>query len=332
MKIALRVFLGLLVLLILAGVGGYHYFKNQFLSASPSRLTVAATASPIPFTWSAAQLGDHYEPHNALFLPVQVAGLEQPFRMQFDLGAPSSVLYGPAFQSVLDSTGLPIAFVDNESRRYAQNVAFNIADASVTASEMRVMAYGEPVGWGAETPPIIGTIGADFISGKIGAIDFPNQTIRLFDQLPASMQDASFVPFSFQGRRVILPIEVDGKTVQAMYDSGSSAFGLLTTEENLARWGAGETFSYDVNSWGQKVPAHNRASQHAISIGGADVPLQRVSYLEWPNKWQARLMSLSNMGAMLGNMPFLESMLVLDTQTQQFAVLPSTPQTAALAP
>jgi nucleoside-specific outer membrane channel protein Tsx len=53
----------------------------------------------IPFEWSGYQAKTRYFDKSAILVKTQMDDLSYPFRMQFDLGATNTVIYGKTFQS-----------------------------------------------------------------------------------------------------------------------------------------------------------------------------------------------------------------------------------------
>ena len=129
----------------------------------------------------------------------------------------------------------------------------------------------------------IGTIGADLIVDKITMIDFKNQVIELYEERPEWMSSlATFVPFDFKGRRCILPATIDGKDMELFYDSGSSSFGLITSKNRYDKYTDEqiEEIQFDANSWGSTIPIRHKSTNMAFSIGGSELNLRKVSYVE----------------------------------------------------
>ena len=59
-----------------------------------------------------------------------------------------------------------------------------------------------------------------------------------------------------------------------------------------------------------------------VEIGGAQVPMRRVSYVNMYARWQGFLALFSKIGGWLGNKVFLDTHLILDTQTMEYLVVP----------
>jgi hypothetical protein len=130
-------------------------------------------------------------------------------------------------------------------------------------------------------------------------------------------------PMRFRERRVLLPAVVAGKETTLLFDTGSSAFELLTdrrTWRRLARTGASEEI-VPVSSWGDTLLAHRIASDTRIELGGADLPLGRVTFIEGTGLMQNLLMRISGMGGMTGNRLFLDRILVLDLRQERYALI-----------
>ena len=80
----------------------------------------------------------------------------------------------------------------------------------------------------------------------------------------------------------ILPAFLKGKKTMLYFDSGSSAYELLTNKETaalLALPGA-TPLTYPVTSWGKILTATSFASGDSIEIASIKMPLNRVTYIE----------------------------------------------------
>ena len=90
-RVVKKVLLTFLALLVLSGIGGYIFLRGSF-QAPPNQLVLNKETATIPFSWQAIELDGSREPFGAMLLPVTIPGLERRFWMQFDLGAPYSLL------------------------------------------------------------------------------------------------------------------------------------------------------------------------------------------------------------------------------------------------
>jgi hypothetical protein len=131
-----------------------------------------------------------------------------------------------------------------------------------------------------------------------------------------------FTPFEFKGRRIMLPATIRGSDVQVFYDSGCSAFGLLTSKYHYDRltdqnekevaWGA--------NRRGESIPIHHKPSNLQFELGPTKLALKRISYAEMYNFLQVTIGRVIG-GGFLGNKPLTESTLIIDTKSEEFLIV-----------
>ncbi len=320
-KIAFALTILIVVLAITMKIG-IRKFHNHWFKEKPNYLTVQFDSKPFPFVWG--EIGD--DPYGLMKVPVKVKGSPYKFYMQFDTGAPFTVILENPIKSLEVEQ-----FIEDETA-FAKDFEFMIGENMVSASQMKIFPnYGNEI-----TPNDtirsykLGTIGADFLDNKITVIDFKNQLITLYDERPEWMNTLpEFESFNFKGRRFMLPANLAGKKRDLFYDSGSSAFGLITHKSQYKKLTdkKDEEFIYDANSWGDKLPIRHKAASEKIEIGGAELDLKRVAYMD-KYAWAQRLIApFSKIGGWLGNLPFVESVLILDTKEAQFLVTES--QTAS---
>ncbi|GAB3821647.1 hypothetical protein GCM10028895_24220 [Pontibacter rugosus] len=197
---------------------------------------------------------------------------------------------------------------------------------AVSAKEIKVLAYGSPtINW-ADTASIdiIGTLGADVIDRKVLVLDYPQALLQFSDEVPAVVAaKANFTSLTFEERRVIIPAVINQNKTKVLFDSGSSAFELLTDKETwqaLATKQATES-TVEVNSWGNTLTVHSIASNKNIHFGKTALPLQNVHYIDGATFMQRMLMQFSGMAGMVGNTLFLEHVIVLDTKHSRFGIV-----------
>ncbi len=243
--------------------------------------------------------------------------------MQFDLAAQVTVLYSGKMESLQARYG-GIVIRTEEKREYMDNMSFKIGSQSILAKALRVHKTKGAIDWSnSEKKQVIGTLGSDFIDGRALVIDYPNKRLVLHKQLPANIAAGmTYGPLKFKARRLLIPFTLNGKTSDLMFDTGSSAYPLLTSESNckaLARPGAVAVKS-GINSWGNTLYVHKIATDASIQIGHTHFKLGEVSYVDGTSLTQDWLMRFSGMGGMTGNRLFLNKLIVVDTREQQFGV------------
>lgn len=322
MKKLFRYLMIIVFIIVCSGVGGYFYFRKSF-AAPLNQLSLVANGEWIEFSWAGGQDVSNPEALEALLVPVELKNHPGKFWMQFDLGAPITVLYSEKMASLQARDG-GVVIRTEEKRKYTDNVFFQIGSQPIRAKTLRVYKTDEPIHWNKpEEQQIIGTLGADFIDGRVLVIDYPNKRLSLHSQLPANIAaGATYSPLKFKERRLLIPFTLNGQTRDLMFDTGSSAYSLLTSQSNwksLARPGAVATKS-GVNSWGDTLYVHKIATDASIQIGMTQFKLDEVAYVEGTSQTQELLMRFSGMGGMTGNRLFLNKTVIVDTHQQRFGI------------
>jgi hypothetical protein len=260
-----------------------------------------------------------------MIIPLKIEGLPHNFYMQFDTGAYDSFIYGNNLKS-LRAIGLDIKEVVKDDVRYVESLDFILGGNHIKASMIKIYPnYGHFFGKNDTISRIgIGTIGSDFIVDRITAIDFKNKTIQTYNERPEWMASLpSFKAFDFPGRRIMLPVTLNNKDYEFLYDSGCSAFGLITIKSRFDKYTEESTkqIDYDAKAWEGSIPIRSKTTDKLFSIGGANLKLKRVSFVDMYSITQPLIAPFTRVGGWLGNQPFTESTLILDTKTEDFIVI-----------
>lgn len=320
--------IAILLVLLIAGVVGIKYIERNWFKERPQNLSYTSDTKPIKFCWSSGSYGDYTEIHNAILIPVKLEGFSQRFYLQFDTGAPTTTLYGNSLQS-LKENGLAFNEIEKGEESFVEQLDLILGGNPISASSIRIVpGYGQEVQVEDSLQEItLGTIGTDLMVDRITVMDFKNKSIQLYDERPDWMDSLTgFQPFDFAGRRMMLPSEIDGKQLTLLYDSGSSAFGLITTKKRYQDYSDDEReeIRYSANNMGRQIPICHKSTDQMIAIGNATLLLKRISYVDMFAGMQKFVSPFSKVGGWLGNKPFLESMMIFDTKTEEFLVIEST--------
>lgn len=255
--------------------------------------------------------------HAAMLLPVGVEGIKgKPLLMQFDLCHTKTVLYSKKWADVARRLGAP------PPEDSVPTFTFTLGNVAVTARDVEVMKRdGAPINWDNDNPEVIGTIGTDFIEGKVITLDFKGGRVTLSAARDPA-RASGFQPFKFEGRRLLLPAEFEGKKLEVMYDSGSSAFAWLTSEKEFARLATpgADVQSYPIRSWDKMVTAVTAPTTATVTIGATTFPIGEVSRIDGMGFMQRMSVSMLGAGGMVGNKLFLDRVLVIDMTNREFAV------------
>ncbi len=318
----------LLVILLLILIGGFigvQKFNSSLFKEKTNYLQYTSEAKPIHFDWAGDSIGGIYEPQAAMIIPLKIEGLSHRFYMQFDTGAYDSFIYGNDLKS-LRAMGLDIKEVIKDDVRYVKNLDFMLDNNHIKASMIKIYPnYGHHFNKNDTISRIgIGTIGSDFMANRITAIDFKNQNIQLYNERPKWMSELTeFKPFDFAGRRFMLPVTLDNKDYDFLYDSGCSAFGLITIKSRFDKYTKESTkqINYDAKAWEGSIPIRSKTTEKLFNIGNANLKLKRVSYVDMYKVMQPLITPFTRVGGWLGNQPFNENTLILDTKNEEFIVI-----------
>ncbi|WP_375578192.1 hypothetical protein ABWH96_14280 [Marivirga tractuosa] len=303
----------LFAVLLISGVIGYFYFDKKF-TPPENQLKVSNHQDDLAIKWISNQDSEYA----ALLLPVKLDGITNTFYLQFDLGAHSTLFHEKALQSIIQKHPFLNSRIENENDPFQ----FKLGDISVSIPVIQRINYGNSINWEPSATNIIGTLGSDILEHKVVVFDFKQHIIRFCNAFPKEIKENAIQDFEFKKRKVLLNGKVNDEYTQLYYDSGSSAFELITNKnqwENLALSGTVEQ-TYQANSWGKTLKVHNIASNGVIKFGEEEITLDTVTYIEGTSIVQNLLMYFSGMGGMIGNKLFMDKILILDARNQKFAV------------
>lgn len=300
-------------------------FNDLWFKDSMSHFGLDYQSTPIHFQWSVGTYDQYVEPHEAILIPVKIEGFSNPFYWQFDTGAAHSLIYERTVEA-LKQGGLEIENRVLDGEQYATHLSCHFGGQKWGLKMIKVLkGYGASIDKNDTLQPIkLGTLGADFMKGKITLINFKNQYIQLFEERPDWMASLGhFKSFSHDGRRFMLPVEIEGNELELFYDSGCSAFGLITSANRYKKFTnlGDKEIKYEGNRFGESLTIFHKNSDKRISIGGMQLNLERVSYVDIYSSLQKFMTPFTRIGGWLGNKPFIEHAIIFDTKREEFIVV-----------
>jgi len=327
LKIIGYALLVLLTLTVAAGFIGMRKFNNALFKDRPNHLVYTYESKPIHFDWANDSVGDYFESYTAMMIPLKIEGIPHKFYFQFDTGAPNTIIYGNTLES-LKTFGKDFKTITKDESLYLDSLNINLGGNRINASLLEIFeGYGDTIDRNDTINAIkLGTLGADFMDKKITVINFKNQYIQFYDNRPEWMSSLSgFKPFDFKGRRFMLPAIINDKELELFYDSGSSTFGLITSKNRYDEYTNEnqEEVRYNANRFGDPIPICHRSTNIKIEIGNSNLDLKRVSYVDMYAKYQGLMTPFTRIGGWLGNRPFTQNTLILDTKKEEFIVIES---------
>ncbi|SKA13788.1 hypothetical protein [Sediminibacterium ginsengisoli] len=237
----------------------------------------------LSFSWSG-----NYE---AILVPVTVKNSGKAYYMQFDLGSPVSMIYTNA---ALGITG------DSMHNYPLQFHGYLFQPKAIPVKKM------------AESN-IIGTIGTDLFKDKILVIDYPNRKLVFTNTLPATF-NISMHPMYFQQGRILFPAKLFGKQGVLIFDTGSSAYSLITDSATAVQKSVANSsaISSRAQSWNQVLTSYTYPSNDSVTLAGKTIPLKKISWFSGVSQAQQEPMRKLGIMGMLGNYIFLERVVVMD--------------------
>lgn len=294
MKVLKKIALSILVIIILTLLGGYLYFDQKF-TPEQNYLTVENQSGSVPFKWLGAE-------KNVLLLPVHFGGDAAIYYLQFDTGSPYTVFYLNSIKNISQIS------VNKELAK----TSFNIGKTKITSEKFKILSQGGDNK--SDSLKIIGTIGADILENRKTILNFKEDYIALnLSKEPSQFQGKLF-GFKFKKRKIIVRGILKGQEENFLFDSGTSAYELLTNKEI---WENLKIPNSKINieksqSWENVLTTYTANCNQKIQFSNHEIPLNNVTYVEGFSQVQYSMMKFSGMTGMLGNKIFLNNSLYID--------------------
>jgi hypothetical protein len=295
MKILKKIALSILVIIIIALLGGYLYFDKKF-TPEKNYLTVENESGAIPFMWLGTE-------KNVLLLPIHFSGNTATYYLQFDTGSPYTLFYSNSIKNIIQIA------VDKELAK----AVFYIGNTKITSDKFKIVNQGNN---NTKSDPlkIIGTVGADILDSRKTIINFKeNYIVFNVTKEPVRFKD-KLIDFKFKKRKIIVKGFLKGKEESFLFDSGTSAYELLTNKEV---WQDLKLPTSKINieksqSWEKVLTTYTANCNQRLKFGDQELPLNNVTYVEGYSQVQYSMMKFSGMTGMLGNKIFLKNTLYID--------------------
>ncbi|MDR6921001.1 MULTISPECIES: hypothetical protein [Chryseobacterium] len=298
MKAITRILSGILIITVILFLGGYFYFNQKF-TPEKNYLTVKNESGKIPMKWQEKD-------KSALLVPVSFSGDTAIYYLQFDTGAVYTEFYHLPIKQIKG-----IMVHDNHA-----SSTFYIGKTKISSDKFKISEMGK------ESGKIIGTLGADILEDRKSIINFKeNFIIFNLSEEPAEFQN-SLIDFTFKKRKIIIRGILRGKEEKFLYDSGTSAYELLTNKEQWTDLKSPQSkiIIEKAQSRPNILTSYTAKSNNAIRFKNKEIPLTEVTYVEGFSQTQYMLMKFSGMTGMLGNKIFLQNCIYIDCYHKKFGI------------
>ncbi len=280
-------------------LGGYFYFNQKF-TPEKNYLTVKNESGKIPVKWQGKD-------KSALLVPINFPGDTATYYLQFDTGAVYTEFYSLPIKKI---KGVMV----HDDRASS---TFCIGKTKISSDKFKISAMGK------ESGKIMGTLGADILENRKTIINFKENFIVFnLSEEPAEFQN-SLIDFTFKKRKIIIQGILKGREEKFLYDSGTSAYELLTDKEQWTglKLSQSEVTVEKARSRPTILTAYTAKSNTDIRFKNKKIPLTAVTYVEGFSQSQYMLMKFSGMTGMLGNRIFLQNSIYIDCAREKLGIL-----------
>ncbi|AQX05391.1 hypothetical protein BAX97_14690 [Elizabethkingia meningoseptica] len=295
MKIFKKIILSLLAVIVVVLLSGYFYFDQKF-KPEANYLKVEYESGNVPIKWLGAD-------KNVLLIPVRFPDDSAKYYLQFDTGSTYTVFYSKSVQHLKGIT----------LQNTTATSAFYIGNTKITSDKIKTTDRGKVFGKD-DSVKIIGTLGADILENRKTLINLKGNYVAFnMAQKPTDFQ-GELMDFKFKKRKIIMYGALKGKREKFLYDTGTSAYELLTNKENWEslKLPHSEVTVEKAQSHQNVLTTYTANSHLRIRLGNKEIPLTRVTYVEGFSQMQYMLMKFSGMTGMLGNKIFLNNSIYID--------------------
>lgn len=322
MKKMLKVIAFLLFLFVLLIVGLYHKYKSTFTTCALQTQTLATTTNIwTHFVWSNNKASMH--------IPVKVANLPYSFTFQLDLGSPNTIVYGNTLQSVSkkhlewqQKISYPawllykMGICNDVSLNFGNYVANYPACPILKqmGNELNIDTLQQ------NSEVALGTLGVNTFANKVLIIDYPNQRFCILDTMPKQYtKRLTSIRINNRGK-IILPLIYQKKNYRCLFDSGSSMFELLTTNNLIEHFSITPNVdTIQAQAWGKMHTLTSKILPDTVTLAGAAYPKLKI-YADY--RTEAKIINcLDGIDAITGNALFWEKVLAIDFKYRRMAIV-----------
>lgn len=285
----------------------------------------------IPFKWVGDSVAGKYFDKLAMTVPVRIENLPHKFEMQLDLGAVTTVVYGNTIRPYLDKYELLqskldtalVFWIQNQKNYMLNNIDLKLGKEAFKNIKVGLFKnYGDSMTSDSIKSPTvkhIGTIAPDLFKDKILIIDYPHKKFCIVDNLPQKYLQASFVTYKEKDGRIFVPFLINGQQQDLLFDTGSSLFALLTTEQNANAIGA-QTISdsIKISSWGDYYMVYGKKVKSDIRLGNKAFNAATVYYDKI--KKLDQFYHDEKIWGITGNAYFLPNTIIIDYKNKMFGI------------
>lgn len=318
-----RIIFVFLLFLAISSIGAYVYVKAKF-QPPPNQLSYTEEQVTIPFFRESMDGRRTDKGAGIILITVSLGDVQKPYYMRLDVGAPYSVLFQHSIE-VFQKTSDTLNVKEENGSRIVTGFRFFLDTIPILAQNLFVVPSPEKTS-SEDTSgiTIIGILGADLIEKRKVVINYQDNYIMLGSQFPETLMiKAVFSTFTFDGRRVVLPATIQKRKYKLLYHTGPGHYDILTIRQKWKKLVPQDARieKSRITLWGNRVPASLALVKIPVLLGGIQLPIKNIAYVEEIPFMQRMILRLSGITGITGNQLFSNGILLLDTEQEKFAIV-----------
>lgn len=277
----------------------------------------------IKFEWQSLELDGVKYKHGAMYLPVYIDSINKEFKMQFDLGLNVSAIYENPLNTIISKhpylkdkvkigKDYEVIMVKTKIDNYKSSV-----DSLFVFKE-----YGERTDYNKLSK--IGSIGANELEDKILLIDFKNTTLTILNDSTELVKiDYDFVPLEYKQGKIFIPLSINGKTHNYIYDTGASIFPIATIDKDFFTTVNKKAIKLDtvkLNSWGKQATFIKSKIEVPIQMEKMDLSVKNKSIFYTEEQKIIETFNYIGVKGLVGNDFFIDNVIVIDLINNKFGI------------
>ncbi len=168
--------------------------------------------------------------------------------------------------------------------------------------------------------PLAGTLGARFFAGRVLALDFEADVLKIYDRMPANV-DGTSVPFGSKQSRPTMKVSLNGQPALAMYDTGSSMMEVFVRPELFLELTGLVTadaapLQVTMTSWANQITIHGAPFEGMVGMGDVLLHPRRI----WGGDLMEDMYKANGVEVILGNEIFIGRTVYVDFDNRTFAI------------
>lgn len=287
----------------------------------------------IHFDWHGENIFGRYYEKTAMSLPIKIENMPYNFCCQLDLGATRTVFYGNSLKNYsfntinqkLDSLGEPY-YLNGHKGNFLRNIDLKIDRKDFIKTDVAyIYDYGDEIpkdSINSLSQKLIGTVAPDLFQNKYLVIDFPNQKMRIYDELPNKYKKADFVNVLIRKGRIKIPLTIGNKTAYVIFDTGNCLGDLLLDKETINLFTNPNDTAVELlsgKSWGQDYVVYQKKLSEPVFINNKKIAIATAQFTNSDDDVQFN--KEEKIIGLIGPLFFIDQTVIIDYKNLKFGTL-----------